>query len=681
MIKKINILIFGSMVIFMFVSLSLQYEEFHSNKVLLDTSIVKVEQEIIAEYKSRLKSSIKTTFIVIESTYKRIIKNHKTLITSELNRMQTQTKNYNKNEMKKYIQGYKHTFFRLSFEKTDNIVQQKNVFNNIPFYMSIDNKRIDSILENAVRDFLYKNIIGNEQYTWINKVIDFNGGKDYAIRLIHPNLKHTEGKFLSTSIEDIQGSKPYLEELAGINLHKEVYLRYYFKKLKSEETSEKITYAKLYSRKDWIIGTGISLSYLNASIEQRRTVILENFQKYIYGIISSQIIIFIFLAFILLFLRSKLITSFRKIDELKDQLSKKLKSTQMQANTFFNLSINLQLIADWNGKVIQISNSCEDILGYMPNEIENTSFLDLIHPEDIDSTIKEMERLQRNEVVNYFENRYKHKDGKYIVLAWSANMNEDNTLIYASAHDKTQFKDNEELVLEQAKMASMGKMLENIAHQWRQPLSVISTISSSTDISNELGILEKDEISSSMKNINYNVEHLSTTIEDFRSFYKSDKVKKEFQIKDTFVKTFKLISSQFKTSEITIVEEIEDVLFIGVENELIQVLINIINNARDELIKKKDTRLLFVNVSLRENFIEISILDNAGGIPQIVLPQVFDSHFSTKLEGMGTGVGLYMSKMIIEDNINGKIEAKNKEFMYEDVEYIGAELVILLPIK
>ena len=381
-------------------------------------------------------------------------------------------------------------------------------------------------------------------------------------------------------------------------------------------------------------------------------------------------------------------TNNNEIDKLKkrilelenNELENQLQSTKVLANTFFNLSINLQLIANVNGEVLQVSNNCKNILGYTQEELVNTSFLDLVHPDDREPTIEEMKQLQIGKHVYYFENRYKHKDEHYVVLGWSADVNEDKTIIYASAHDKTRLKKNEQLVLQQSKMASMGEMLENIAHQWRQPLSVISTLSSSLDVKNDLGLLDKDEISSSVKNIDLNVQHLSSTIDTFRNFYKSNKINKTFKVKEALDTTFKLASSQFHKAEITIIEEILDIRYTGLENELIQVIMNILNNARDELIKLKGTRLLLINVSIKDDYVEIDIIDNAGGIPEDILPNVFEAHFTTKTDTTGTGIGLYMSKTIIEEHMNGRILAENIDFSYNGISYIGARFSIVLPL-
>lgn len=681
MIKKIDILILIVISLLIVGTMTSNYNEFTSEKELFSKSINEIKKNTISEYKDRLKNSINTTIIILDSTYNRIIKNHKHLMNLQIDNILKELKNFDKKTIYDYIANYENIFFKLTIEKTNGIIYKQVKINDILFYIYVDNKRIDKIFEDAIRDYLYKNITNNNIYTWINKIIDFKGGDNYAIRLIHPNLKNTEGKLLSTSIEDVKGNKPYLEELNGINKNKEIYFKYNFKLLNSNKIAEKLSYAKLYEKNNWIIATGMPLSDLDEHINKRNKETKDSFEKHIYETIIYQVIVLILFIILLLFLRNKIIQYFKEVQKLENVLSKKLDTTEKQAESFFNLSINLQLITDFDGKIIQISNSSKYILGYSPDELINTSFLDLVHPDDKDNTINEMKDLIKGKVVYYFENSYKHKDGHYIILAWSANSNEERTLIYASAHDKTKLRNKEQIIFQQSKMASMGEMLENIAHQWRQPLSIISTLATSIKLTNELEMLDKNELTKSCQHINSNAQHLSQTINDFKNFFNNTKKQNEFNISNCLDKTLRLIESQFKAEEITIKKDIEVITYYGLENEFIQMLINIINNARDELIKQdKINRVILINVTKKEDSIEVTITDNAGGIKDDILPKIFESHFTTKEKTKGTGIGLYMSKMIIEEHMHGKISAKNISFSYNNISYKGAEFCIKLPL-
>ena len=239
----------------------------------------------------------------------------------------------------------------------------------------------------------------------------------------------------------------------------------------------------------------------------------------------------------------------------------------------------------------------------------------------------------------------------------------------------------EKIMLQQNKMATMGEMLENIAHQWRQPLSVITTASSGVKIQKEMGVSNENEELESLDFITNSALHLSQTIDDFRDFFKP-KEKIEFNMKNIFKKTMNITKSGFLSNEVKIIENIEDIKFIGFDNELIQVLINIINNSRDALKEVKDRNKIIVIDIFKENEnIIVKIKDNAGGIPEDIISNVFNPYFTTKESKGGTGIGLYMSKQIIKNHFNGLIHVINTEFKNQDIKYYGAEFTITLPLS
>ncbi|RLA82415.1 MAG: hypothetical protein DRG78_07285 [Epsilonproteobacteria bacterium] len=239
----------------------------------------------------------------------------------------------------------------------------------------------------------------------------------------------------------------------------------------------------------------------------------------------------------------------------------------------------------------------------------------------------------------------------------------------------------DKLMLQQNKMATMGEMLENIAHQWRQPLSVISVVSSGVKMQKELGLSQEEIEIESLDTITNNAEHLSQTIDDFRDFFKQ-KNKVTFNIKDIYNKTMSISKSGFLSKEVLLIENIEDVTLIGLDNELIQVIINIINNARDALKDNtKINKIIIIDIKKEDDYTAtIKIKDSAGGIDSSVIANIFDPYFTTKEKTGGTGIGLYMSQKIITDHFHGHISVKNVEFKHNDIECFGAEFTINLPI-
>jgi len=243
--------------------------------------------------------------------------------------------------------------------------------------------------------------------------------------------------------------------------------------------------------------------------------------------------------------------------------------------------------------------------------------------------------------------------------------------------------EKEKLLIQQSKMASMGEMIGNIAHQWKQPLNLISLSNGLMRMNqDEKDFSTKKEIDEAIDNIDNSVKHLSDTIDDFRSFFKPDKEEQYFNLQDTFDKTCKLINSQFKNNNIKVIKEILNIELFGYQNELLQVLINIFKNAKDELIKKgsDENRLLFITTKREKNKIIIKIKDNAGGIPRDIIDKVFKAYFTTKNDNEGTGIGLHMCKQIIE-KMHGEILVSNVTYTYKGESYAGAEFTISLPKK
>lgn len=242
--------------------------------------------------------------------------------------------------------------------------------------------------------------------------------------------------------------------------------------------------------------------------------------------------------------------------------------------------------------------------------------------------------------------------------------------------------DNKQAILyQQSKMAAMGEMIGNIAHQWRQPLSIITTATSGMVLQKQMGVLTDEFFFEASNRINTSSQYLSQTIDDFRNFFIPNKEKSKVNLIEIFKKTLDLISAQFSSKDIEIIKNIEGVEFESYENELIQALINILNNSRDELIKKDGERFIFVDAFEKDNFINIIIKDNAGGVIKENLNKIFEPYFTTKYKSQGTGIGLYMTEEIITKHLNGTICVENVEFTYNEKEYVGAEFTIRIDLN
>lgn len=222
-------------------------------------------------------------------------------------------------------------------------------------------------------------------------------------------------------------------------------------------------------------------------------------------------------------------------------------------------------------------------------------------------------------------------------------------------------REKDKLLFQQNKMAALGEMLGNISHQWRQPLMEISSLFLPMEAKLHMDIsLEKGEILESINKLNEITKYMSNTIDDFRDFFATDKEKIEFKLLDQINSTINIISGGLKANNIKLDIIIKkNPTLIGYKNEYSQVLINIINNAKDILIERK-RKNPYIKISIyeeKENIIT-TIEDNGGGIKVLPLEKIFDPFFTYEKIG-GSGLGLFMSKLIIEKNMNGKLSVEN----------------------
>jgi PAS domain S-box-containing protein len=224
-----------------------------------------------------------------------------------------------------------------------------------------------------------------------------------------------------------------------------------------------------------------------------------------------------------------------------------------------------------------------------------------------------------------------------------------------------EIREKEQLLLAQSRRAAMGEMIGNIAHQWRQPLSAVAAIVQDLEDAYDYNELDKEYLENSIEKSMEQLEYMSRTIDDFRNFFKPNNCKKEFSIKESMEKGVGFLEKSFFNNGIKLELNIDDdCIFSGFPNQFSQVILNILNNAKDALLENlKTDRNLSIDCYKKNDKIHIEISDNAGGINPEYINKIFDPYFSTKEQGKGTGVGLYMAKVIIEKHMNGSISATN----------------------
>lgn len=342
---------------------------------------------------------------------------------------------------------------------------------------------------------------------------------------------------------------------------------------------------------------------------------------------------------------------------------------------------------DLKGNITYATTAFAQISGYEKDELIGYSHSILRHDDMPDELYKRLWKTIKAGKIFTAEIKNKRKDGSFYwvraVIMPEFDDNHNVISYFAVRDDITAKKEFEELtdnlsekvqyeveenskkdklLLEQSKLAAMGEMIGAIAHQWRQPLNSLAIKIQFIEDDYEDELIDQkyleDFSQESMKLVNF----MSKTIDDFRNFFTIDKIKSHFDVQAKISETINMLTAQLENYNINLTLNEGNFQVLGYASEFQQVILNIINNAKDELIEKdiQDASIV-IDIEQDDEYGYVKIHDNAGGIPENVLERIFEPYFTTKEQGKGTGLGLYMSKMIIEDNMEGNLSANNTD--------------------
>ncbi|WP_419777465.1 ATP-binding protein [Malaciobacter marinus] len=283
-------------------------------------------------------------------------------------------------------------------------------------------------------------------------------------------------------------------------------------------------------------------------------------------------------------------------------------------------------------------------------------------------------KITSNDEIGQLENSFNEMANKIETLVKTQN-DLNKSLEQKVEEEIEKQRKQEQLLIQQSKLAAMGEMIGNIAHQWRQPLNALGLVMQNIQFAYSMGDLDDKFMERSIKKTNILTSSMSKTIDDFRNFFKPNKTKEYFEINKTVKKAIYLIESTFEHSYIEIEKEFskEDIEVYGYTNEFSQSILNILSNAKDALIEKKvEDAKVKIRVYKDKNSAIVQIEDNAKGISEDIKDKIFEPYFTTKEEGKGTGIGLYMTKTIIENSMGGAIIVENTN--------LGACFTICVPL-
>ena len=307
-----------------------------------------------------------------------------------------------------------------------------------------------------------------------------------------------------------------------------------------------------------------------------------------------------------------------------------------------------------------LENGIEEFFQFLSQKISSAKGIEIVYNDELGQIASKINNsIHKAEIL--IENERKFKENLEIQVAEELEKNLKNEL----------------LLFEQSKMASMGEMIGNIAHQWRQPLSLISSHASSIILRKQIGILSDEELFESCNKISENTQRLSEIITTFRNYLMETKEIQEVVLQNSIKQSLEIINITLLDNRIKLIVELDEYPPINIKmvtGEFSEVIINIINNAKD-ILKEKKIENPWIKVSLKkiDEKVMLSIEDNGGGIPLEIIDKIFDQHFTTKDKSHGTGLGLYMSYRIVKESLHGEIYVQNSLH--------GAKFFIEIPIE
>ena len=370
----------------------------------------------------------------------------------------------------------------------------------------------------------------------------------------------------------------------------------------------------------------------------------------------------------------------QKLGEKVIRQVKELRESTVMFETIFETVKDGIAILDSDSNFLLVNKAYEKMTGFTKEELYKTSCIELTAPNMIEESKRVLKIIFEKGYYGGYEKQCIAKTDKIIDVKLDIILMPDKKSILIVTKDMTRQKEYEmekekqnQHMFQQSKLAQMGEMISMIAHQWRQPLAAIaaSSIDLKMKIELELYDLEDEQgrescqiyFSNGLDNIEHLTQSLTTTIDDFRDFYKPNKLPKIVGIDEPIQKALNIIRTSLVTDNIIIVEDYNSVKELSLfDSEVMQVLLNIFKNAQDNFNAKEiKEATIWISTKDTKNGIALSVCDNGGGIDEEIMDKIFDPYFSTKYDKNGTGLGLYMSKMIIQDHHDGKLSVKNTE--------------------
>ena len=547
----------------------------------------------------------------------------------------------------------KYALFSTSYEKFPIAIASTNDKNFLPNASLLEGKKV-AVGKEYSAYFLLKNKYPHIEFIFTKDTKEalklVKNNEAYAAVDILPSLQFNINKYYNNKLKIIGTTDTFFELKFMINKEQKILLSPINKAIESINSDE-----KNFIYRKWFLSQTKGID-----------------PKFFYIILTIlAIIISIIIIFNLHILRAK-----KLIEKEKRKLNGILR----------NIPVPI-VITDKRTSLIVFANEYASIQYSIPLDILIGSNINKIYYNENESTKVSILLTENDQLIN-FETKYKSSQGTPVDALLSIvsliyndqdsrlevmlnitelkDIQDKLELLNITLEDKIkkEVKKNEEqqlLMFQQSRHAQMGEMIAMIAHQWRQPINTLSLIIQNILFKYKIEKLNENTLTDLVTKGNKQIKNMSQTIEDFTNFFKPEKELKTFIINDELKRIFDILEPILKKQNIDIeLNSEKEIQIKGYPNELSQALINIINNAMDALLERDiENKKIRISIKDTKNDVSITIEDNAGGIKKENIGKIFTPYFSTKSEKIGTGLGLYMSKMIIEDHMNGNIKVIN----------------------
>ena len=376
----------------------------------------------------------------------------------------------------------------------------------------------------------------------------------------------------------------------------------------------------------------------------------------------------------------------------QNEAEQALKASENKFRSIFETAKDGMLYVNNKMKILDVNPAFSKITSLPKKEVVGKTSVYLakkfISINQLPEILKLIKLKLQNKPLPYFELKFNNKileisaseifkSGKFAAVLRDITDRKKNEVLIQKSKDELQninsrlellvkeevakSREKDRIMLVQSKQAAMGEMIGNIAHQWRQPLNDVGLFVQNLQDEFEFEELTAESLNKAVEKTMDKLTYMSQTIDDFRNFFRSDKEKTNFSLSDNIRKTLLLTEASFKSNSIDIELNLsENIMFTGYPNEFSQALLNILNNAKDVLIASKTKNPhVHINLSKSDKTTILTISNNGDNIHEDIIDKIFEPYFTTKTKSTGTGLGLYISKTIIERNMSGKLGVRN----------------------